>query len=556
MTACDNQCRHYQQYVSSQRSLEALTETQAGALARVGKLRAGILATLRKHYPGPYSETHNKIPTGITSLPDDVLLTYLDGFLTLPPTTVSARMALTAAMRDQLAGALTAAGHHIAAGVTFEQLCALVAATSGTALPTTDAAATETENEHPPITPEPLPGSSFTMDDLFDEEPPFDPFDDPDITSDAAMPGVGGDSFDEADGRENEDTVLQRSPLRLAVPSVAADNVDDLFGPVQPVAPFTPTPTDTDNTTASTPPDVPAVALPNAEEPAVDDASASTLVPASANEPAAGASRTSRRTGVSKVQPTLLSTGSTKPKNTRKRPVGSATSPAGFVSAPTVAVPAELDAIFKAALSAPRPVFVSDLATGGVTADMVTSWVATQAVAADPIVRVVGAKDHHLERGDLLVPHASLHAGLPVEYSNSVWGRCVAGLRGPRLYEAGVVLSAFGKARSLEFDTKLLVLTVDEGSALTGVIVTTAADVKPSSTLRAALGKAIADVNDKRVASIYVVTTSANRKAPTDIAEALHVAADTEGWNCTAPVVVTRSVELGKADPTLVAAIG
>lgn len=143
-----------------------------------------------------------------------------------------------------------------------------------------------------------------------------------------------------------------------------------------------------------------------------------------------------------------------------------------------------------------------------------------------------------------------------MEYSNSVWGRCVAGLRGPRLYEAGVVLSAFGKARSLEFDTKLLVLTVDEGSALTGVIVTTAADVKPSSTLRAALGKAIADVNDKRVASIYVVTTSANRKAPTDIAEALHVAADTEGWNCTAPVVVTRSVELGKADPTLVAAIG
>jgi hypothetical protein len=535
---CTNDCRYHQMYVASQRSMENLSATQASAIGRAQTLREGIRAALRKHYPSMYASVNNKTPQGMLSLPDTVLLSYLDGFLASPTPNVASRVA--AAARDtaetvDVVAVLSRLGYPVTAQTPLGDALALIPpATSQRSHSPVGVHESDTDSPgHSPGQPPDVPDVAEPQEpgwfDLFDDDPP---------------------PADPADYSPGEDELYQRKPLDLG--ARAQENLEDMFADVPSADPLTL-------------PATPAQPYALFDEPEPDreqqsaggDADNVTETRTATDTHTAPARGTGNaRPARTRMQPALIPSAKPAPKNTRKKVAAVSVADPANASGDHVALTDEYVTLFTDALKAPKPVFMSDLTGSGVTEEFVSAWIAQEATQPEPAVRVIGAKDHHYARGDLLVPHTKLFSTLGDSYHNSVWGRCVVGLRGPRLYEAGVIVSEYPRVKSLAFDARLVTFTADVNTRLTGIILTTVADIKPSSPIRSAMAKTIAGLMSKRVHTIYVVTSAPGKNAAGDIAESLHTASTDWNITITAPVVVTRTIDVGKSDPVMVAALG
>lgn len=95
-------------YESSQASLADMSARQGQALARVGRLRAGVATSIRRNFPQLSSQAEQQMGSRMSDVDDEILLAYLDAFTghTLSePTGVPPAEAI-----DGLRGALLAVG--------------------------------------------------------------------------------------------------------------------------------------------------------------------------------------------------------------------------------------------------------------------------------------------------------------------------------------------------------------------------------------------------------------------------------------------------------------
>ena len=525
MSCTPKTCSYARLYAQSQQSLEQLVLAKDAASARAGKLRAGIFSALRQNYPMAYSEATRKIPGGIGSVPDDVVLAYLNGFLVTPPANVAARSGAEVAGLSALRAALVEAGVVVPVGENLNTWAQAVrtanlgGGTAPTPIVPVDKFHTETpaEEKSARVDSEQELGAW-----LFEEPPEDEPYDEP-----------YGDV-------EDVEGVVYASPTPV-VQDAGAD-LDDLFGPAQPDE-LVPSGVDGELFV-----EVPPVQSSQKEPLPVP-------TPTTVEPEKEVASKPSRRSGTTRIQPTLIPTAGGTPKNTRKkRNTGEHMSPPS--AKPARELDDALNESLLAQLKVSRPKFTSDLVSDGVDAALVAAWVGQEAGAANPKIRVIGAKDQHSARGDLIVAHTTLFAELGTTYADSIWGRCVSGLRGPRLYEAGVVLSHYPKARTLTFDKSVTVITADDNTHAVGFVLTSAADLKSGSAGRKAVAQAVETLLGKRLHRIVVVTGSSVKKAPMDIAEAIRSEAAARSWDVNTPVTVARSADLGNKNVPSIAAVG
>jgi len=108
---CGDDCTYRRLYEGSQASLSDMASKQAGALNRVARLRSAIVTGLKQTFPEQFTAAETQLGKRMSTVEDEVLLAYLNGFLTLARTPVVPEPA--AAPGDSTAdlrAALTAAG--------------------------------------------------------------------------------------------------------------------------------------------------------------------------------------------------------------------------------------------------------------------------------------------------------------------------------------------------------------------------------------------------------------------------------------------------------------
>ena len=79
---CAEDCRYRALYEGSQMSLTDLATRQAAALDRIGRVRAFLVALLKRERPTEFSAAEQQLGKRMSDVDDDVLLAYVDGLLT------------------------------------------------------------------------------------------------------------------------------------------------------------------------------------------------------------------------------------------------------------------------------------------------------------------------------------------------------------------------------------------------------------------------------------------------------------------------------------------
>lgn len=80
-SACSNpSCGYRHLYTGSQVSLSDMASRQAAALSRVGRLRAGIVTTLRRSFPVLAVQAETQLGRRLADTDDEILLAYLEAF--------------------------------------------------------------------------------------------------------------------------------------------------------------------------------------------------------------------------------------------------------------------------------------------------------------------------------------------------------------------------------------------------------------------------------------------------------------------------------------------
>ena len=75
---CGPNCSYRKLYESSQISLSDMSSKQAGALARVGRIRASIVSTIRKNFPKQTNEFERTYGSRLSEMDDELILAFLE----------------------------------------------------------------------------------------------------------------------------------------------------------------------------------------------------------------------------------------------------------------------------------------------------------------------------------------------------------------------------------------------------------------------------------------------------------------------------------------------
>ena len=114
---CAEDCRYRALYEGSQMSLTDLATRQAAALDRIGRIRAFLVALLKRERPTEFAAAEQQLGQRMSDVDDDVLLAYVDGLLTDE-----------APMLAALAAELESSGYNTRNARTLEGLIAAVRA--------------------------------------------------------------------------------------------------------------------------------------------------------------------------------------------------------------------------------------------------------------------------------------------------------------------------------------------------------------------------------------------------------------------------------------------
>lgn len=497
-----------------------MTGRQAQAFRRLGHFKGTVVRTLKRLFPDRFDQAERQIRGRMTDLDDDVVLAYLEQFLSAPPAGV-----------DVLRDALTSQGYTLPAADDLRLWAEHLRHRAPTAAPA-------------PADPRPAPADEpaygtllglFDTDDVAPSEDEVDadvvPLDELDELDEQASSGdqpVGRladfPTADMSDGVPDDD----RPPLPDEPP--AGEDVDPATAPT-PGADDAPTsePEDGHATATDDEPDAPDRSVPD-DGPPFDGE---------------GAARPAPKLGPS-LRPEMIDTRRKKGKRKPRTTVTAADpKPAADLSAPADS-DASLDEDARNALlsavALPRPVFASDLTSVVGDRDVVGQWQREmQSLGMESPVRFIAAKQRHRSRGALVLPYAFLREAAS-EFRRSWWAGCMDLYTGRRLYELAVVLHQVGdKVVSHELAPDAATFRINERRGLTGVVAVTGTDLEDGGAARDAMADAVEELIGERLAVVAVLATHGETLEP--IEQALRDEGEARGWDPPMPVVTSLSWE-------------
>lgn len=513
--SCGPDCRYRHMYEGSQQSLSDMASRQAQAVDRLGRVRAGLITTVKRRFPRGVLDAEAALGRRLREIDDEVLLAQVDALIHAGASGSGGRAQLERARQAlQTLGVPLSASSADQFVDELEQL-----ASRGVQLvPRTQAPATSGT-------------SASDAGDSLDRDSLAGLFDPPEgVGSGATQPlaaqaargyvdAVGAVSANTSAGVQDELAVLFGGDD----PQPASQNTAvDLTGAVQPGS--------------STQGSFTHAAVEQRGRPAPPGAPDSpTLRP----QPQA-----TKRASGTKAKP--IRTQAAPPERTPlplAAPVDGAPSPSPDDARP---ITDELSRALLAAVCIPRPVFASDLIAVAGSMDAVRDW-EMQCRQDNLPVRIVPAKMRHVARGSLVFPVEDAKT-LATEFRRSVWGDVLsakgASYRGARLYELSVLLHRVGEqVVSHRLGEHTVTFRLAQPGGLTGVVVCFSTDLGEESEARGELVEQLEGLIGERLAGVAVLTTSGEAGVYERVIELLETEGRARRWQPTMPVVAAKSWE-------------
>lgn len=505
---CGPECTYRRLYEGSQKSLNEMAGLQASALTRAGRLRAGIVVTLKRSFPALFQRAEKEMGRRLSEVDDELLLAYLTAFVEPKPFEQAPEVNL-----GELRSALERLGINVPAGAGTDVVSFLNSLPEGLAArpPALDAEATSTSEQGSRDLPVRVPLSALFAQDRS-----------------SSASGTG----------EYETHSAPKVPLSELFAQEPAENGDI---PDSGEKDYAPAPSTWDGEVGGldvlstwTPSPVKAGSDPSPKEPGPPPAVAPP-------EEGQGAG-----TQAAPLRPQLFPTSSA-PKSRRgsRRVRAQATPPENLdvPSAPAASsVPSGTSDQLLAMAGLPRPVFIRDLVTTGGSREAVEAWEAQ--CRADPAtypVRFVSAKSRHRMRGSLVLPKESLRDS---KSEQSPWYRCMDAYRAAQIYEMGVLLHrVVDEVISADFSESGALLRLDSARGLVGVIVVFDPDPTEGSEAHNFLTANLAKLSSERLSLLAVLTTAGEERAVPKLVEVAAAAVSGLGGKISFPVVAARSWE-------------
>lgn len=567
---CGPDCRYRTLYEGTQSSLADLAGKQAVALNRIGRMRQGLVLLLKATAPRSFSELERHLGMRLSEVDDESLLSCAQWLLEQnrgEPDLHELRAAMAAAgyrvqPTDGVADLVVALGRGLqyempgtngsgAPGVTGGMWAPAQA--QGVRRSLADAARQVAATQQPPSQPEagppasdvpqstaaaPASGATQTgFDDVFAPSPSRR------TLADAAVMEPSGRS-------EEDDTVDEPVPE----PSALLDEIS-APQPAQQTEPdqVEPAPEPETPEWQESPQPGPSSEMQPEPEPDPEPANALTAEPGLS--PAAAAVNPASEPRVVRgapVRPELFSgaaRSATLPAaRRRRRSRVSAQTPATPIDVPggtaMVAEPDdEMDAKLLAAVTIPRPVFVSDLTALAGSGDAVEAWIERCRANPEVPLRFIAPKARHRLRGSLVLPVGALQS-TATEFEKAWWAACMEKFRGAKLYELAVLLHAIGDkvvSWRISDDRSTVMLRVNEDRGMVGVVVVLGDDLDTGGATRAQMSAMVEELLGDRLALLVTLVTADPIFDP--VMAALAEQAVERQWQPACHVVAARSWE-------------
>lgn len=563
---CGPDCKYRSLYEGSQSSLSDMANKQAGALSRVGRLRSGMIASIKQTFPTEFADAESKLGKRMSACDDEILLAYLMGFLSMPKTQTATRViAQPAAASTHNAELSTLRSALNKAGVILPQednleLWAQSISTWSKSQPVANVQITHQVKEDGSPTPgaaphvsisdhriENIDGDDDLFNALFDEKTKPETKTSPsaiDVIQNIRLPyqedsnlsektpeevesfddfdhslpveplgdnqGISWDDLEEQDNQQFHSDFVDVDPDENT-------NFDNLFdeesrdlpqpktGEQTPVSDGVEPETQTPTTNSVDE---------NKMQPSptkVTSATMGLLKPEIVTQPT---KQPARKPAVKKSTPKVSRISAQRPG------VSDTTSDLKAAAEAAGELNDDVRNKIQANLMLPRPVFTSDLINWIGSEELFKTWEQDCfSKASHSPVRFIIAKDRHKARGNLVIPYAKELLESDRSFAKSDWGTCIENLRGAKLYEVGVVLHRYADSIvTFNLSQNVLTLRINHSRGLVGVIVVLNAEINDETKVE--LGTALKELTSNRLNLIAVCTFSGSRKAVPNLADA------------------------------------
>jgi hypothetical protein len=518
---CRADCPYRKLYEGSQTSLNDMSARQGSSLSRVGRLRAGIVTTIRRSFPDVAEKAEREMGRRLSEVDDEVLITFIDN-LTAGAVRQEERTALQA-----LGLALQSAGYQVDLAANPSTWVAALRngpSTGRTAALSPRVAEREAQRVRTPA------NEATPLGDLFGGRPePTTGLQPVGVTPEVVTPELD-ERFDQAEWPEDvigpaPEIQPARSGPDDSNGAPASASLAELFGaelwdgplgdPSETTGQWSPSPVKPNQHATRTP------AAPAAVPPAVTHAPAPP------------------------VRPELFPSAPKQKQGRKAKAPRISAEPAYPYSDGDVVVVLD-DTLRQALLAAsaiPRPVFTRDLVSIAGSPELIAAWEdECRASPESTPVRFIAPKQRHKARGSLVVPDEAIRSGRGRD--GDWWTRCIELYRAARLYELGVLLHRLGdEIVSAKFTQHHALLRLNSPRGLVGIIVSTDDRLESGEPGREELAAAIAELLRERLTLVAVLTSAGEERELERMIAAILELAKERAWSTSFPVVAARSWE-------------
>lgn len=489
VNSCGPNCNYRKLYESSQISLSDMSAKQAGALARVGRLRAALISSIRKNFPAQSSEFEKAHGLRLSDMDDELILAFLEGLVSSHHSRDSKTTLLSLGnvlFSKGLINDISKPISWIDDIANFQKPLHNFNTELTTEIPT------------PEITHEHRGAPTETLSGIFAK----------------AVKAPEGTPT-----QANVDNTLIERDKPLIEPVKPENNINEVLG------------WDVENIEKP-----PVVSLTDLFQINVDTTrDIDQKVNTNSWSP-------------SPVKPELVSNynppGGKDRKTNKKREIRVQATPPKNQTVPSdLDLDDRLRGVFLAACTIPRPVFVKDLLSVCDSFDIVEKWEEESRANVDLGLRFISPKQRHRHRGSLVVPAKTLRLSTKKQ-AEDWWNAAIDLYMGSKLYELAVLLHRVGdEIVAYTFTESLAVLKVNTAKGIVTLITVMNDRLEKGSEARSALITAIENSAKERLAFIAVLTTLGEEKEMERLVHSLVEITSEEELGITCPLVCSKSWE-------------
>ena len=191
-------------------------------------------------------------------------------------------------------------------------------------------------------------------------------------------------------------------------------------------------------------------------------------------------------------------------------------------------------------VSIARPVFIRDLVSIVGDRDRVEKWESIErSNISESKVRFIGAKMRHKMRGSLIIPDEGLRSK-PKNSKQTWWWDAIERYRGSKLYEVAVLLHRVGdEIISYKFDESSAVVILNAPTGLVGIIITFSPITNDKSSDYISYVKCLEDMSKDRVHLICLLTTTAEKQSLDELINSTITYATEKNLTFSGPVIAS-----------------